>query len=146
MDDNEIVRWAIEAGLSGRGYAVELAQGAREAFAAMRTARFDLILLDINMPDLDGFSTIEAIRREQLADATPIVFLTGSDVKSDVGRARSLGALGFVSKGEGTKKLLAHIDELFRRPDTRWFDEHHRLITEPKDASSSMSATMSSRL
>ena len=77
VDDNEIVRWTIEAGLSGRGYAVELAQGAREAFAAMRTARFDLILLDIAMPDLDGFSTLEAIQREQLADAHPYRFPYG---------------------------------------------------------------------
>lgn len=101
-----------------------VARSGREALDVLRKARvsgerFDLILLDINMPGMDGFETLEALRREgDFADMT-VVMCTGSTQDSDQEQARRLGAAGYMVKPASLAQLRPMLDAV---PALRWQD------------------------
>lgn len=102
-----------------------VARSGREALETLRKARvsgerFDLILLDINMPGMDGFETLEALRREgDFADMT-VVMCTGSTQDTDQEQARKLGAVGYMVKPASLAQLRPMLDAV---PALRWHDQ-----------------------
>ena len=132
VDDNEIVGWTLAARLWAADFDVVSVQSADEAFEALNEGRFDLILMDLNMPGCDGLSALELIVAEGLAPGVPVVLLTSSDDIHDMRRARDLGALGYLTKEESGGKLAAQIDRILGAPDTIWIDDHHRIARQVK--------------
>ncbi len=99
IDDEPDLRRLAEVSLSAVGgwKVTSCASGAEGVEAALREPP-DLVLLDVQMPGLDGPQTLAALRREPALAAVPVVFLTATCAEDDLARLRALGARGVVQK------------------------------------------------
>lgn len=98
VDDAPGMRAVAAIILRSAGYEVETAGGGREAMAKIEHARPDLVLLDLNMPEVDGFEVLEALRGDALRPQMPVVIFSAVDDIESRLRAAQLGAAGFVTK------------------------------------------------
>jgi CheY-like chemotaxis protein len=100
-EDSEENRLLIAAYLRGTPHQLDTAENGRVAVEMFKTRRYDLLLVDVNMPVLDGYSAVASIRaweREQQARPTPIVALTGRAMVEDRVRALDAGCNGYLTK------------------------------------------------
>lgn len=98
VDDNEDVRRILALRLALAGYEVADAADGRAGLAALRAGRWDLVLLDLAMPELDGFDVLSALRGEA-PSAPPVVVITQYDDDAESRRrALALGAASYVGK------------------------------------------------
>ncbi len=113
-EDNEFSARLMDQLLARRGYRVRLANNGREALALAEEGVFDLLLLDIHMPELDGFGVVGAIReRERAAGGhLPVIALTARSRKEDRERCLAAGMDDFLTKPVSTAALFAAIDRL----------------------------------
>lgn len=111
-DDDPHIREVIVFALERAGMTVTLAGNGREALAAHRRERPDLVVLDIAMPELDGFETLRAIRQ---ASATPVIFLTARDEEIDRVLGLELGGDDYVTKPFSPRELVARIRAVLKR-------------------------------
>jgi len=113
-EDNEFSARLMDQLLTRRGHRVRLANNGREALALAEEGVFDLLLLDIHLPELDGFGIIEAIReRERAAGGhLPVIALTARSRKQDRERCLAAGVDDFLTKPVPTTALFAAIDRL----------------------------------
>lgn len=79
-------------------FEVDVARDGWDALVLMKDRHFDLILLDLKMPRMDGFETMILMRGYQLQHDVPLIILTNSDLDADRDRARQLGAADYVHK------------------------------------------------
>ena len=112
VEDDHAIRRSIAAQLRAEGYSVMEAADGREAVAATRSDRPDLILTDLAMPVMDGFTLITTLRK---TITTPIVVLSIRGGEADRVRALDLGADDFVSKPFSVAELLARVRAQLRR-------------------------------
>jgi len=112
VDDEPQIRRVLRSTLAARGYEVQDAPTGEDALAAIRQSRFDLILLDVNMPGIGG---LEACREIRAASAVAIIMLTVSDSEIDKVDALDAGADDYVTKPFGMPELLARIRAALRR-------------------------------
>lgn len=98
VDDDEVSRSVTSQLLERLGCEVERARGGNEAIARTRAVKFDLIFMDCQMPELDGFATTERILAEKPIDAPPIVALTANTTVRDRERCFASGMCDFVDK------------------------------------------------
>ncbi len=112
VDDKTSVRKLVQEYLTEQGFWVVTAANGREALYTARHEKPDLILLDIMMPEMDGYEFIQAHRRE--AD-TPIILLTAKLEETDKVLGLELGADDYVTKPFGMRELLARIRAVLRR-------------------------------
>src|SRR5580704_6261292 len=98
VDDTPDNLVSIEAALSGLGEELVLANSGKEALRHLLQEDFAAILLDVKMPDMDGFETAELIRRRPNSRDTPILFLTGYKNEEHLFRGYDLGAVDFLFK------------------------------------------------
>src|SRR5205807_6845975 len=100
--------------LTRRGHRVRLANNGRQTLALAQEGAFDLLLLDIHMPELDGFGIIDAIReRERTAGGhLPVIALTARSRQEDREQCLAAGMDDFLSKPVSTAALFAAIDRL----------------------------------
>jgi len=103
VDDNATNRRLLEDMLTNWGMLPRVAAGASAALELLRGAvrageRFELVLTDINMPQADGFSLVETIRRDPHLVSTRVIVLTSGDRPGDITRAESLGVAGYLVK------------------------------------------------
>jgi PAS domain S-box-containing protein len=89
-DDRHIVNWLKEA-LSNNGFVVQGAYNGHEALALAREDSPDLILLDLRMPDMDGYEVIRKLRREQTTRDIPVIVITGTPFDDDYDHIKILG-------------------------------------------------------
>jgi signal transduction histidine kinase len=110
VDDHRENLLALEAILTNTGHTLVHAQSGAEALKALLHQEFALILMDVAMPDLDGYETAELIRRRERSRYTPIIFLT-ANVKSDthVVRGYSAGAVDYLFKPFAPEVLLSKV-------------------------------------
>jgi class 3 adenylate cyclase len=114
VDDQEKNRRLLEALLASRGYEVLLADGGEQGLAMAMDRAPDLILLDVLMPDLDGYSVCARLRREAGMQAVPIVMVTSLDAKEDRVRGLDAGADDFITKPVVKEELWARVRSLLR--------------------------------
>ncbi len=98
IDDSRTIRALVEKALSNAGYAVTTAEDGQKGLTTFETDRFDAVITDINMPNLDGFGVIDGIRSGGINQRVPILVLTtetGQDLRD---RARQSGATGWIVK------------------------------------------------
>jgi CheY-like chemotaxis protein len=105
VDDDPIMRELLRLHLSNAGYEVRVAQDGVEGGYGLLRNRPDLIISDVNMPHLDGFEFIAAIREEPEFRNIPVIFLT-SATEAEY-RGRELGAVAYVAKPVRADKLLS---------------------------------------
>ena len=115
VDDELAIRKGLRALLETNGYEVRTARDGAGALTAVREKRPNLVLLDVMMPILDGFSACAAIRRNDRD--LPIVFLTAKDADEDQVRGLEVGADDFVSKSSDSSVLLVRIRKALERAE-----------------------------
>lgn len=98
VDDDPTIRLLIQYGLTRAGYQVTEASNGLEALECFETTKPDLMLIDVSMPELDGFETVAAIRRREGGEMIPLVMVTGSDDNESVTKAFHAGATDFITK------------------------------------------------
>ncbi|HSJ24994.1 MAG TPA: response regulator [Longimicrobiales bacterium] len=114
VDDEPYIGRIIQLKLEGSPYAVDVCQDGAAALDRLRTDDpVHLILLDIMMPDMNGFEVLARLREIPHRSETPVIMLTGKGQSTDREKAESLGASDFLTKPFSPKKLLARIDEIF---------------------------------
>ena len=112
VDDQEEVRELLRTLLERAGHRVTTADDGRGALRALYEGPVDLVVLDVNMPVLDGWQTLERIR--ELTEV-PVLMLTGRDAELERVRGLRSGADDYVVKPFGRQELLARVDALLRR-------------------------------
>jgi DNA-binding response OmpR family regulator len=112
VDDKSNVRAMLRDYLSEEGFRVLLAENGRVALFAARQEKPDLILLDILMPEMDGYEFLRAYRKER---NTPVILLTAKLEESDKVLGLELGADDYVTKPFGMRELVARIRAVLRR-------------------------------
>ena len=107
-EDNAINREVAVRLLSKRGHTIVVAVNGKEAVAAFETQSFDLILMDVQMPEMDGFEATAAIRQKEKSLGThiPIVAMTAHAMKGDRERCLAAGMDGYLSKPIHTDELI----------------------------------------
>lgn len=111
----------LEQLLVRRGHCVRLANNGREALALAGEGVFDLLLLDVHMPELDGFEVVQEIReRERTVEGhLPVIALTARSSKEDRNRCLAVGMDDFLTKPIGPAELFAAIDRVLAgRPES----------------------------
>ena len=127
VDDEPDIRDLLAYNLTKEGFAVETAANGKEALAKLEQATVDLVVLDIMMPEMDGFETCRAIRANSKTSNLPVLFLTARAAEVDQIVSLELGADDYVQKPVSPRILIARVKSLLRR-----FDRTEKL---PKEAS-----------
>jgi signal transduction histidine kinase/DNA-binding response OmpR family regulator len=120
VDDRPEQRLSLSAVLGEIGVEVVEAASGRDALRWLLKREFALILLDVNMPDMDGFETAELIRQRQSSKHTPIIFVTAYGDEERAARGYSLGAVDYIMAPVDPAILRAKVGvflELFRKTD-----------------------------
>ncbi len=105
VDDDESLRELLRLHLSAAGYEVLVAADAIAAGYMVLRAPPDLIITDVNMPHMDGFEFIAALKADTTLPKIPVIFLTSSE--DDDHRGSQLGAVGYVTKPVRADRLLS---------------------------------------
>ncbi len=113
-EDNELSAQVMEQSLVRQGHRVRLASNGREAFTLAEQGGFDLLLLDVHMPELDGFQVVKAVRKRELTAGghLPIIALTARSRKEDRERCLAAGMDEFLTKPIRPADLLVTIDRV----------------------------------
>jgi len=98
VDDSASLRMAIRIALSGAGYTVTEAADGVEGLAKSQAAKFDMIVTDLNMPNMNGLEMIREIRKSPTQTGTPIIFLTTESDPEMKAQAKAAGATGWLVK------------------------------------------------
>ena len=112
VDDKANVRTLVREYLTAEGFRVVTAENGQTALFTARQEKPDLILLDIMMPEMDGFEFIRAFRKES---ETPVILLTAKLEESDKVIGLELGADDYITKPFGMRELVARIHTVMRR-------------------------------
>jgi PAS domain S-box-containing protein len=140
VDDDPRTLMAMEALLAGPDRAIFRAQSGEEALRRLLRQDFALILLDVRMPEMDGFETAALIRRRERSRYTPIIFLSAVDtLESNVLKGASSGAVDYLFKPVVPEVLrskvavfvdLFHMNERLKRSAVQQSEERFRLLVE----------------
>ena len=112
-DDDDVTRQIIATILEKQGYKVTVSQDGIDALLSLAKTHFDLILSDVDMPNLDGFKLLEMMNQKGLN--TPVIFLTGKDTTEDEKRGLELGALDYIKKPISKDILLLRVKSVLRK-------------------------------
>jgi len=112
VDDQEDTRDMARLVLVGAGYEVVTASSGREALALARASSFDLVLLDINMPEMDGWTTLRLLRADAAHDDLPVaMFSVKSEVRDKVAGLKD-GAIDYITKPFGVDELASRVSRI----------------------------------
>jgi two-component system OmpR family response regulator len=112
VDDQEDIREMARLVLTGAGYEVATASSGREALRKAREAPFDLMLLDINMPDLDGWATLRLLRADEAHDDLKVaMFSVKSEVRDKVAGLKD-GAIDYLTKPFSVDELVTRVSRI----------------------------------
>ena len=114
VDDERDVTELLRFHLTKAGYEVLTASSGREAIETIRCCRPDLVLLDLMLPDIDGFGVCEILRRSAATASIPIIVLTAWATSDARFVGLEMGALDYVTKPFSPRDLVERVDRLFR--------------------------------
>ena len=131
VEDDEILGDGLQAGLIMEGYAVDWLTNGRMADEALKLNSYELIVLDLNLPDMDGMSILKALRARK--DETPVLVLTAKDTVPDRVLGLDSGADDFVVKPFDLNEVCARLRALARRQEGRGSPtiEHKGIVLDP---------------
>jgi two-component system, OmpR family, response regulator len=113
VDDEEFLRDAVAMLLSSLGFTVESAGTGTEALRLARTRPFDLLILDVMLPDLDGFEIVRRLREDR--NQVPVIFLTAKDTRDDKVAGLTMGGDDYITKPFHLDELTARVRTVLRR-------------------------------
>jgi len=97
-EDDPDIQLVARLSLKRAGFTVRVVGNGKEALAAIREQKPDVVLLDWMMPELDGPETCRQLKSDPATSAIPVIFLTAKSQESEIQRGLSLGAAGYVTK------------------------------------------------
>jgi two-component system, OmpR family, response regulator len=113
VEDEPLTSSMIQRMLSGAGYEPVPAASGKEVVEKLRNPRLpDLILMDVMLPDIDGFKILERIRAHKVIGDIPVVMVSGQAEMTDISRGFTAGADGYVTKPTTRKALLGVIEQV----------------------------------
>jgi len=114
VEDNEENRDALSRRLQRRGFAVTIAENGKAGVAMARSEKPDLILMDMNMPELDGWEATRQLKAAAETKGLPVIALTAHAMSGDRDRALKVGCADYHTKPVEFPKLLAQIEALLQ--------------------------------
>jgi len=117
VEDEAAIRELLRLHLSLAGFDIEEIADGTTALDRARTGKFDLIVLDVMLPGLDGITLCRAIRSQGVNTATAILMLTARDTESDKVLGLESGADDYLTKPFGIREMLARVGAILRRND-----------------------------
>jgi two-component system, OmpR family, copper resistance phosphate regulon response regulator CusR len=117
VEDEKKTAAYLKKGLSESGFVVDTARDGKTGLSMSRTNEYDLIILDVMLPELDGWGLLSAFRRS--GGSTPVLFLTAKDSVLDRVKGLELGADDYLVKPFAFSELLARIRTVLRRGPVR---------------------------
>ncbi|WP_337270276.1 response regulator [Oryzifoliimicrobium ureilyticus] len=115
VDDSASIRMTTKIALSGAGYTITEAVDGADGLAKVRSGTFDLIVTDLNMPNMDGLTMIENIRKLPNQAGVPIIFLTTESDGDIKARAKAAGATGWLTKPFDPEMLVKIVKKVLGR-------------------------------
>jgi len=134
IDDTQINLTLLTKMLSNQGYKIRVAPSGMLALKSVQLNPPDLILLDISMPEMDGFSVCENLKANKITRDIPVIFLTASDEVLDKVKAFNLGGVDYITKPFNSVEVLARIENQLRlrQLQLELIEKHVRLEQEIK--------------
>lgn len=113
VDDSLTTRMLEQSILESAGHKVELASSAEEALVRLANSHYALVLVDVEMPGMDGFGFIEHVNADVALRDTPCILVTSRASADDLRRGDEVGAYAYIAKGEfNQQELLSHIHDI----------------------------------
>ncbi|WP_415321154.1 response regulator transcription factor [Clostridium perfringens] len=119
VDDEEHIRELIKFNLKKEGYGTEVAVNGTEALKIIREIKFDLILLDLMLPEIDGLEVCKEIRRNEETSDIPVMMITAKGEEFDKVLGLELGADDYITKPFSIRELMARVKALLRRSNVK---------------------------
>ena len=119
VDDEEHIRELIKFNLKKEGYDTEVAVNGTEALKLIREIKFDLILLDLMLPEIDGLEVCKEIRRIEETSDIPVMMITAKGEEFDKVLGLELGADDYITKPFSIRELMARVKALLRRSNVK---------------------------
>lgn len=112
VDDEPNIVMTLEYTFKKSNYEVFIARDGQEALDILKSNFPDVIILDIMMPMVDGFATLEQIRKDDNLQHTKVMFLSAKNKESDIEKGIALGADAYMTKPFSIKKVVEKVEEL----------------------------------
>jgi two-component system alkaline phosphatase synthesis response regulator PhoP len=112
VDDEPNIVMTLEYTFKKSNYEVFIARDGQEALDILKSNFPDVIILDIMMPMVDGFATLEQIRKDENLKHTKVLFLSAKNKESDIEKGMALGADAYMTKPFSIKKVVEKVEEL----------------------------------
>ena len=112
VDDEPNIVMALEYTFKKQNFEVFIARDGQEALDILKNQLPDIIILDVMMPNVDGYATIEQIKADEKLNHCKIIFLSAKNKEKDIEKGLMLGANAYVTKPFSLKKLTQQISEL----------------------------------
>ncbi|MPT35419.1 MAG: response regulator [Flavobacterium sp.] len=112
VDDEARLADGIRRGLEAEGMVVDVAHRGGEGLRMAGDRDYDAIILDVMMPMVDGFATLEQIKKDERLQHCKVIFLSAKNKEKDIERGLSLGADLYMTKPFSVKKLVEQTNEL----------------------------------
>lgn len=109
VDDIQADRANLERIVSEAGHQALLAENGAMAVERAKRDKPDLILMDVNMPEVDGFAATRMLKADEATKNIPVVFVSGKSQKADMAWGQMLGAKGYVTKPYSREQILAQL-------------------------------------
>ncbi|HXJ35733.1 MAG TPA: response regulator [Candidatus Eisenbacteria bacterium] len=106
VEDHPLIAELIETRLRIEGMSPTKCTGGREALGALSTEQFDAVILDIMMPDVDGYEVLRSIRSTPATASLPVIFLTAKSAPADIEKGLALGANHYITKPFSGQDLM----------------------------------------
>jgi two-component system OmpR family response regulator len=131
VDDEPHIGELVGVALRYSGFEVTTVLSGRAALTEVRRARPDLVVLDVMLPDLDGFEVAKRIREtDGGADRVPVIFLTARDTTADKVNGLSLGGDDYVTKPFSVEELVARVQAVMRRSSGSGPSDHRMTFAD----------------
>jgi two component transcriptional regulator, winged helix family len=117
IEDDIAISRLLKEGLEDESYAVDVARDGSEGYRTASADEYDVIILDIMLPEMDGYEVCRALRKD--GNKTPILMLTARDAERDIVEGLNTGADDYLAKPFSFDVLLARIRALLRRPNEK---------------------------
>jgi len=117
VEDEDAIRDLVATALRFTGFPVSTVASGRAAIAEIRNERFDLLILDVNLPDIDGFEITRKIRAD--GNQVAVIFLTARDDLGDLKTGFTAGGDDYLTKPFSLEELMLRIDAILRRTGTQ---------------------------
>jgi response regulator RpfG family c-di-GMP phosphodiesterase len=115
VDDSLAMRGALVRTLKSDHLIIEQAENGLVGLDKIKQSQFDLIITDVDMPGLDGFTFCKILREEEMVNATPVVILSSHDKESDIEHGFQVGASAYLSKTDAQAHLPGLVDRLLKK-------------------------------